>query len=118
MLLSKPVMLGAGLNLQQCHTAIYLGIDYKFEDFIQSIHRLHRFQQPSPVAIHIIHAESEDHVADTLRQKWQRHDELTETMREIIRKYGLSQEAMEKDLSKEHWHEPHRSQRKTVYRRQ
>lgn len=99
-LLSKPVMLGAGLNLQQCHTAIYLGIDYKFEDFIQSIHRLHRFQQPSPVAIHIIHAESEDHVADTLRQKWQRHDELTETMRGIIRKYGLSQEAMVSDLKR------------------
>jgi DNA modification methylase len=99
-LLSKPEMLGAGLNLQQCHTAIYLGINYKFEDFIQSIHRLHRFQQTKPVDIHIIHTDSEDHVAEILRQKWQRHDELTANMREIVRTYGLSQEAMMGDLGR------------------
>ena len=84
-LLSKPVMLGAGLNLQQAHTAVYLGIDYKFEDFIQSVHRLHRFQQAHPVHIHIIHTDTEDHVVEVLQQKWQRHDDLTETMRGIVR---------------------------------
>jgi DNA modification methylase len=99
-LLSKPVMLGAGLNLQQAHTAVYLGIDYKFEDFIQSVHRLHRFQQAHPVHIHIIHTDTEDHVVEVLQQKWQRHDDLTETMRGIVRKYGFSQEAMMGDLGR------------------
>ena len=93
-------MLGAGLNLQQAHTAVYLGIDYKFEDFIQSVHRLHRFQQAHPVHIHIIHTDTEDHVVEVLQQKWQRHDDLTETMRGIVRKYGFSQEAMMGDLGR------------------
>ena len=36
---SKPELSGSGCNLQRfCHKAIFLGIGYKFNDFIQSIH--------------------------------------------------------------------------------
>jgi hypothetical protein len=43
---SKPVMLGSGCNLQRhCAWAIFLGIGFKFADFIQAIHRLQRFLQ-------------------------------------------------------------------------
>jgi len=97
-LLSKPVMLGSGLNLQQCHKVIFLGIDYKFQDFIQAIHRTYRFQQTQPVDVHILYAESEDAVVDILKQKWDQHNRLVEQMRAIIQKYGLSHEAMRRDL--------------------
>lgn len=93
LLAAKPVMLGSGTNLQRhCHRAVFLGVGFKFNDFIQAIHRLQRFQQPRPVEIDIIHAETEREVVRDLQAKWARHEELGETMSAIIRRYGLQHE--------------------------
>ncbi|GGN49591.1 hypothetical protein GCM10011349_20380 [Novosphingobium indicum] len=93
-LAAKPVMLGSGTNLQRhCHRAIFAGVGFKFNDFIQAIHRLHRFLQPCPVEIDIIYAETEDQVRRELLAKWQRDDEMKARMSEIIRKYGLNHAA-------------------------
>lgn len=41
---TKKSISAAGGNFQRhCHRAIFTGIDHKFHDFIQAIHRLHRF---------------------------------------------------------------------------
>ncbi len=94
LLAAKPVMLGSGTNLQRhCHRAIFVGVGFKFNDFIQAIHRVQRFQQPHPVEIDIIHAETETEVVRDLQAKWARHDELTARMSEIIRRYGLGHDA-------------------------
>lgn len=90
-LIGKPVMLGQGLNLQQCNVSIYVGITDKFNDLIQSIHRIQRFGQTRPCTAHIIHAESETAMLDRVREKWQKHEELTRTMTAVIREHGLSQ---------------------------
>lgn len=101
-LATKPELAGFGCNFQyHCSKAIYLGIDYKAEDFLQSLHRIFRFQQDEPVDIHIIYAESEDKVAATLRDKWQRHDELQAKMRDIVQAYGLSHAAIENSLRRQ-----------------
>ncbi|WP_084581757.1 DNA methyltransferase [Sphingomonas azotifigens] len=93
LLAAKPVMLGSGTNLQRhCHRAIFCGVGFKFNDFIQAIHRLQRFQQPHPVEIDIIHAETETEVVRVLQEKWARHEELAERMSALIRKYGLQHE--------------------------
>ena len=93
-LAAKPVMLGSGTNLQRhCHRAIFVGVGFKFNDFIQAIHRLHRFQQAHPVEIDIIHAETETEVVRSLQAKWARHDELAERMSAIIRQHGLDHSA-------------------------
>lgn len=43
---TKPQLSGSGCNLQKhCHNAIFLGTSYKFNDFIQSVHRILRFGQ-------------------------------------------------------------------------
>lgn len=41
-LIGKPVMLGQGLNLQQARRAVFVGIDHKFNDTIQAVHRIQR----------------------------------------------------------------------------
>jgi hypothetical protein len=47
---TKPEIAGSGCNFQRhCHKAVFVGIDYKFNDFIQAIHRIQRFQQTHPV---------------------------------------------------------------------
>lgn len=91
-LAAKPVIAGSGCNFQRhCHKAVFLGIGFKFNDFIQAIHRIHRFLQGRPVEIHIIYAESEREILRTLQAKWERHDQMVDNMSEIIREHGLDQ---------------------------
>jgi hypothetical protein len=98
---TKPVIAGSGCNFQRhCHREIFAGIGFKFNDFIQAIHRVQRFQQTHPVIIDIIHSEAEREVLKTLQQKWARHEELVENMTEIIKKFGLSQLAMQEVLTR------------------
>lgn len=94
-LATKPILSGSGCNFQRhCHREIFCGVGFKFNDFIQSIHRVHRFMQMSPVRIDIIYGAGEAKVVEVLKEKWARHEELTEKMEEIIKKYGLADAAI------------------------
>lgn len=98
---TKPVLSGSGCNLQRhCHKAIFLGIGFKFNDFIQSIHRIHRFLQKFQCEIHIIYIEEESHVLKTLIQKWENHNRMVDKMAELIKKHGLSMTEMDATLKR------------------
>jgi DNA modification methylase len=93
---AKPVMLGSGVNFQRhCNWAVFLGIGFKFNDFIQAVHRLQRFLQTKPVRIDLIYTDAEDEVRAALERKWRQHEELVGNMTAIIREYGLSRSAMD-----------------------
>lgn len=90
---TKKELSGQGCNFQRhCHRAIFVGIDYEFNDFIQAIHRIYRFLQTEQVIIDIIYMEAEQPIWEALQQKWRQHDYLQARMREIVQKYGLSGE--------------------------
>lgn len=90
-LAAKPVMLGAGGNLQRhCHRAIFAGIGFKFRDVAQAWHRLQRFGQEHPVIVDMIYAETEREIRREFEAKWERDRLLRERMSEIIRTYGLN----------------------------
>jgi len=98
---TKPIIAGSGCNFQRhCHREIFAGIGFKFNDFIQAIHRVHRFGQTKPVRIDIVHTESEREVLRTLLRKWDQHIEMSNKMTEIIRKFGLNQLAMQEVLAR------------------
>lgn len=100
-LATKPEISGSGCNFQRhCHRNIFLGINYDFNDFIQAIHRTHRFQQAHPVEVHIIHTETERAIVKELKAKWRRHEELQTNMRQIVAQYGLNQYAMTDQLTR------------------
>jgi hypothetical protein len=100
-LAGKPVMLGAGTNLQRhCSWAIFLGIGFKFADFIQAIHRLQRYGQERPVRLDLIYTEAEREVRRVLEEKWRQHEILVENMSAIIRQYGLAHAALAGGLSR------------------
>lgn len=100
-LAAKPVIAGSGCNFQRyCSWAIYLGIGYKFNDFIQSIHRLQRFLQTKTVRVDLIYTETERTVRKALEKKWENHNKLIAKMTEIIRKYGLSHSEMANHLAR------------------
>jgi DNA modification methylase len=99
LLATKPSISGQGCNFQyHCHKAIFLGIGYEFNDFIQAIHRVYRFQQKKQVEIHIIYAESEEEILKTLQRKWKQHEKLVDEMTRIMRENGLSSTNVQKKL--------------------
>lgn len=88
---TKKIISGSGCNFQYaCHRAIFVGIDHKFNDFIQAVHRIYRFMQQEQVIIDIIYTEAEESVYQDLMEKWKRHNELQERMSNIIKEYGLN----------------------------
>lgn len=91
LLATKKEISGSGCNFQRyCHRAVFLGIDYKFNDFIQAIHRIYRFLQTERVVIDIIYTDAEEEIKTELLAKWQRYDKQSEKMAQIVRENGLS----------------------------
>lgn len=87
---TKKSLSGSGCNFQKhCHRAIFLGIDYEFNDFIQAIHRIYRFLQTEQVIIDVIYTEAEEQIWRVLQEKWENHNKLQENMRRIVMQYGL-----------------------------
>lgn len=99
-LIGKPIQLGQGLNFQQAHTAVFAGVTFKFNDTFQAWHRIQRFGQEHPCTIHMVHAESEAEVVQALKDKWAQHKELTNTMTDIIKEYGLSRNSITEALTR------------------
>jgi DNA modification methylase len=99
-LLTKTTMYGAGVNLQQANRMVFVGVHYKFNDLIQGVHRIHRFQQTKQCQVLLIHTEAEAGVKDELLAKWRRHDEQQQRMAELVRTYGLDQLAMQDTLAR------------------
>ena len=87
---TKKSLSGSGCNFQRyCHRAIFVGIDYEFNDFIQAIHRIYRFLQDKQVIIDVIFTEAEEQIWRVLLEKWDNHKKLQENMRQIVLQYGL-----------------------------
>jgi DNA modification methylase len=105
-LATKPVLAGSGCNFQRyCAWAIFLGIGFKFNDFIQAIHRIQRFLQQRRVRIDLIYTEAEREVRRVLEKKWEQHKELVQQMTDIIKEFGLGQawlsQAMQRSIGVE-----------------
>lgn len=98
---AKPVIAGSGCNFQRhCAWAVYLGIGFKFNDFIQSVHRIQRFLQTKPVRIDLIYTEAERDIRRQLERKWAQHNTMVQKMTDIIKEYGLSTAAMAQTLTR------------------
>ncbi len=100
-LATKPIIAGSGPNLQRhCHRAIFCGVSHKFNDFIQALHRIQRFQQRFRVRIDVIFTDRERQVWRDLMAKWKRFEEQRAKMSEIIKTYGLSHKEMGETLAR------------------
>lgn len=101
LLATKPTLSGSGCNFQRhCHRQVFVGVGFKFNDFIQAIHRTYRYLQEHPVRIDIIFAASEREIVKVLRRKWDQHKELTAQMSDLIRAHGLDQTSISKALER------------------
>lgn len=91
LLATKESISGSGCNFQRfCHREIFVGVDYKANDFMQSLHRVYRFLQTEKVIIDIIYMENERSIKDALLAKWKNHEAMVAKMSKIVRDYGLN----------------------------
>jgi hypothetical protein len=68
-LVSKPSIIGFGLNLQHCHQMAFVGLGDSYEAYYQAIRRCHRFGQEHPVRVHVIVSEADGPVVRNIRRK-------------------------------------------------
>ncbi len=100
-LAAKPAIAGSGCNFQRhCSWSIFLGIGFKFNDFIQAIHRIYRFLQTDAVRIDLIYTDAERSIREVLEGKWRRYNEQTAKMAEIIQEYGLADISLAAELKR------------------
>jgi hypothetical protein len=88
-IITKSDIAGMGLNWQHCAHQIFLGVNYSFEKWYQAMGRSYRFGQTRPVNIHMIYAETEDHVMATLKTKTKAFHEMQEQMGVAMKEHGL-----------------------------
>lgn len=101
-LLTKSKIAGSGCNFQEhCNKMIFCGIDYKFNDFIQSIHRCYRFGQTKQVEVHLVYTENEYEVMKTLEAKWAKHLDLNKQMIDLVKKNGLNSEIIKSQMARQ-----------------
>lgn len=68
-LISKPSIIGFGLNLQQCSNTAFVGLSDSFESIFQATKRFHRHGQKNPVHRHLIISEAEGSVLANIQRK-------------------------------------------------
>jgi len=68
-IISKPKILGWGVNLQQAEAHIYSGYDFSFESFYQAIRRSHRYGREGNLKVFIPMIEAEKPIYSVLRKK-------------------------------------------------
>lgn len=99
---TKPKIAGSGCNFQHaCNNMIFVGIDYKFNDFIQALHRCYRFKQEKEVNVWAIHTQNERSVLKALKRKWKQHIELQTEMINLVREYGLNTDKIKSDMKRQ-----------------
>lgn len=68
-LITKPSIAGFGMNWQQCHNIIFVGLSDSYEKYYQAIRRCWRFGQMHPVNVYIIISAKEGTVKANLETK-------------------------------------------------
>lgn len=89
-LVTKPSIAGFGMNWQQCHNMIFVGLSDSYEQYYQAVRRCWRFGQTRPVDVYIIISSREGCVKENIERKQrdceQMHTAMVEQTREITRK--------------------------------
>lgn len=68
-MISKPSILGFGLNFQFCRIAIFSGLDDSYEKYYQAVKRIHRYGQEKQVIIYHVYTQYEEVILANVMNK-------------------------------------------------
>lgn len=84
-LVSKPSIAGAGLNMQRCADVAFVGLGHSWEQYYQAIRRVYRFGQLREVNAHIITSRAEGRVVASIERKQADADRMAAGMVSAMR---------------------------------
>lgn len=79
-LVSKPSIAGFGLNWQNCHNMIFVGLSDSYEMMYQAVRRCWRFGQKQTVFVHIVISDAEGAVKENIERKEMQAARMTAEM--------------------------------------
>lgn len=85
-IISKPSIMGLGVNLQRCANVAFVGRSFSFESYYQAVRRCWRFGQTRPVNVHIVVAEGEDDIGRIIDRKAADHERMQSAMADAMRR--------------------------------
>lgn len=89
-LVTKPSIAGFGMNWQNCHKMIFVGLSDSYEQYYQAVRRCWRFGQSKPVDVYIVISAREGAVKANIERKQADCDKMRTAMgeqtREIVKK--------------------------------
>lgn len=68
-LVTKPSIAGFGMNFQQCHQMVFVGLNDSWESYYQAVRRCWRFGQTNEVDVRIVVSSLEQQIVDNVRRK-------------------------------------------------
>ena len=93
-LVTKPSIAGFGMNFQNAHRMVFVGISDSYESYYQSIRRCWRFGQASEVDVHIVVSGLEQQIIDNVRRK---ELEASESTSQLVHYSPLKKESDDTD---------------------
>lgn len=85
--ITKASIAGMGMNFQNANQMIFLGLNYSYESYYQSIRRMWRFGQKKEVNVFIILSDNEVGIWEVLQKKKAQHQEMKVSMTSAICSY-------------------------------
>lgn len=68
-LVTKPSIAGFGMNWQNCHKMVFVGLSDSYEQYYQAVRRCWRFGQEKPVDVYIVISAKEGCVKENINRK-------------------------------------------------
>lgn len=89
-LISKPEVLGFGLNLQIATRQVFSGLEDSFEDYYQAVKRSNRIGSTKPLNVHIPVTDIERPMIETVLRKAKRVQQDTDEQEHIFKENGYA----------------------------
>ncbi len=84
-LITKPKIAGYGMNWQNCHNMIFVGLSDSFEQYYQAVRRCWRFGQAHDVDVYIIISSREGSVKDNIERKQADNEKMKEYLIDLTK---------------------------------
>jgi DNA modification methylase len=87
LMVSKPSVLGFGMNFQNCHNMAFVGLNYSWESYYQAVRRCLRYGQAFPVNVYIILSEIEQEIYANVMRKEQEANKMSEQLIQHVQSF-------------------------------
>ena len=84
-IVTKPSIAGFGMNWQNCHNMIFVGLSDSYEQYYQAVRRCWRFGQDKEVNVYIVISAREGAVRENIERKQEDFDKMKRAMADFTK---------------------------------